>query len=144
MNTQYAQCNNLVVVSQSQLLSLYNRISGLEVLLEDMLIERKASVLRNMLVEYRRHHSLDASDSEYYALILLNAINSWAVSKQIHIKQGFAIDDAFMMNVLKRTTKNDNLTLRMLAFYVAYLSSSELEEFEVWNEPLDHYSFGHK
>lgn len=143
-STQYSIPNTNQFFAQHQLcnphlIALYNRVSVLERLLEDMFIERKAAYLRTMLSDYRRCHSLDANDIEYYALVLLNAITSWAVSKQVHIEQPFTFDDPNMLNMLKRTTKNDNLTLRMLAFYFAHLTLQQLQEFEVWNEPLDHH-----
>lgn len=118
---------------------LSSRLEAIEYLLEDMLVEKKAMLLRNQLAQYRKNHNLDANDQSYYGLALLDVLSSWATSQKICISTPFSVNDPLMMRILNRSTKNDNLSLRMLAFYYAYLSTRQLEEFEIWCEPVDHY-----
>ena len=102
-----------------------------------LILSGKVNILRSLLSDYRRTHSLSVSDPEYYGTALLEALMSFMRLNNIRLPQDVDINDPSTLVILSRASKNDNIILRMVAFYIARLTSQQVEQFEVWVQPLD-------
>ena len=120
---------------QTQLDELRGKVNELTAV---FLLNTKVDMLRRNLHDYRRTHSICASEEDYYATILLQALVSFTKAFNITVTQPFDVQDPSTIVILKRVSKNDNITLRMVSFYFAHLTIQQLEAFEVWNQPVDH------
>lgn len=100
-------------------------------------LDQKIALFKLIIDDFRRTHSVSASEVDYYGRVALESITSWAKVHNVLIAKAFDANDPMILVFLSRTSKNDNLSLRAFAYFFLYVPYQQLEQYDVWRQPLD-------